>query len=131
MNLVPYLNFNGDCREAFQFYQQLLGGELQMFTHEDMPMEDLSEEWKDKIIHADLRVGEESIMGSDAPPEWYAPPKSMSVSAHVDSTEEAERIFAALSEGGSIQMPIGQQPWARRFGMATDRFGIPWIVNCE
>jgi PhnB protein len=131
MRLNPYLNFNGDCREAFEFYHQLLGGELELFTHEDMPMEGLSEDWKDKILHAHLAVDGQVLMGSDSPPDWYSPPQSVYISAQIDTPEEAERIFAALSEDGSIQMPLGEQPWAYRFGMLADRFGILWMVSCE
>lgn len=70
------------------------------------------------------------LMGSDAPPDWHATPQGLSVSLHVTDVGEAERIFAALSDGGSVEMPIGKTFWAERFGMATDRFGIPWMVNC-
>jgi PhnB protein len=133
MRFVPYLSFDGDCREAFEFYHQVLGGELvMMMTHGDMDPEGewTPAGWKDRIIHARLVVGEEALMGGDAPPDSYGPP-NMSTSVQVDSIEHAERIFDALAEGGSIQMPLEQQPWAARFGMATDKYGIPWMVNCE
>lgn len=131
MQLVPYFNFDGDCRQAFEFYREVLGGELQMFTYGDMPTEGLPEDVKQQVMHAQLEIGGESLMGSDTPGDGYAPPKSAHVSVHVEKPEEAERIFAALSEGGTIEMPIGQQPWATRFGMAVDRFGTPWIINCQ
>lgn len=131
MKLVTYVNFNGDCRQAFEFYREVLGGDIQMFTYGDMPMEGMSEEMKQQVMHAQLQIGDEKLMGSDTPGGDYAPPQSAHVSVHIDSPEEAERIFEALSEGGTVEMPIGQQPWATRFGMAVDRFGIPWMVNCE
>lgn len=131
MRVNPYLNFAGNCREAFATYQKIFGGELTLITHEDMPMEGLSDDWKDKILHAHLEVDGHVIMGSDRPPEYYAPPTSMYVSLQFDEADEADRVYNALSEGGSIEMPIGETPWAYRFGMFTDRFGIPWIVNCN
>lgn len=132
MRIVPYLNFNGDCREAFTFYHEVLGGDIEaMIDHTQMPMEGAGPEWNDKILHARLVVGDQVLMGSDSPPDWYAPPQSMYVSLQVNSVPDAERIFASLADGGSIQMPLEEQPWAHRFGMLTDRFGIPWMVNYD
>ena len=87
-------------------------------------------EWQDKILHASLKIGDTVLMGSDAPPERYEKPKGFSVSLVLDDTGEAERIFKTLSEGGSVQMPIQQTFWAARFGMLTDRYAIPWMINC-
>jgi PhnB protein len=132
MQLVPYVNYNGNCREAFEHYAMVLRTEAPQFvTHEDMPMEDSSIDWKDMILHAHLQVGSFSLAGSDTPPDWYAPPASMYVLLQVDTPDEAERIYADLSKDASIQMEIGQQPWAQRFSMLTDRFGTPWIINCD
>jgi PhnB protein len=131
MEIVPYLNFNGDCREAFEAYRLILGGDLEMLTQQDIPMEGMPDDWGDKILHAHLKVGEFGIMGSDTPSDWYSKPTGMSVSLHLRSIPETERIFNALADGGSIEMPLGEQPWAVRFGITTDRYGIPWIINCE
>jgi len=87
-------------------------------------------EWHDKVLHAHFRVGEQSIMGADAPPGRYEQPKGFSVTINVDTPSEAERIFHSLAEGGTIQMLIQETFWALRFGMLVDRFGIPWMVNC-
>jgi len=82
-------------------------------------------------MHARLKVGDEETMGSDAPPERYEAPKGFSVSVHIDDPEDAERVFHALAENGTVSMPIEQTFWAARFGMLTDQFGIPWMINCE
>jgi PhnB protein len=133
MQLNPYLNFNGQCEAAFKFYEQCLGGKIQaMFTHENTPMADkVPPEWRKKIMHASLTVGNQAFMGSDAPPEHYEQPKGFSVSISLTDPAEAERIFHALAEGGTVRMPIQQTFWATRFGMLVDRFGIPWMINCE
>lgn len=133
MELHPYLNFNGDCREAFTFYHQVLGGTIEaMLTHEGTPAaEHTAPEWLDKIMHARLVVDGAVLMASDVPPEYQTETKGFAVSLHVKETAEAERIFAALSEGGKVTLPIQATFWAERFAMFTDRFGIPWMINCE
>ena len=133
MQLNPYLNFNGQCESAFKFYEKCLGGEITaMLTFESSPMaEQTPPEWHDKIMHARLTVGETVLMASDAPPGRYEETKGMSIALNTDKPEEAERIFAALSENGTVQMPIQPTFWAARFGMLVDQFGIPWMVNCE
>jgi PhnB protein len=132
MQLNPYLAFNGQCKEAFKFYQQCLGGTIQpMMTWGDSPMADqVPSEWRDKIIHTTLTVGETALLGSDAPPDHYEASRGFSVAIQIDDPVEAERIFNALSENGTVTMPFQQTFWAARFGMATDRYGIPWMVNC-
>lgn len=133
VNVAPYLNFSGNCREAFDLYHQVIGGEIAaMITHADTPMEGMSNDWQDKILHARLDLGNgQVIMGSDAPPEWYSPPASVYVALQVDSVSDAERVFAGLSEGGTTLMPLGEQTWATRFGMLADRFGILWMITCD
>jgi len=133
MKLNSYLFFNGQCEAAFKFYEKCLGGKIEaMLTHEGTPAEqDVPSEWRKKILHARLTVGDQALMGSDAPPERYDKPQGFSVSLNVDKPAEAERIFRALSENGKVQMPLEQTFWAVRFGMCVDRFGTPWMVNCE
>jgi PhnB protein len=82
-------------------------------------------------MHASLKAAGAVLMGSDAPPDRYKKPEGISVSIHVKEPAEAERIFHALAENGSVQMPIQETFWSVRFGMLVDRFGIPWMVNCE
>jgi PhnB protein len=133
MQFTPYLNFNGNCKEAFEFYEKSLGGKIiAMLTHADTPVAaSVGPEWHDRIMHARLQIGDAVLMASDSPPESYEQPKGFSVSIHVDDPAEAERIFHALAEGAEVQMPIQETFWAVRFAMLTDRFGTPWMINCE
>lgn len=133
MRLNPYLNFDGTCEEAFRFYEKCLGGRIEaMFTHEGSPMaEQVSPEWRGKIMHARLVVGDTILMGSDAPAEHFEKAQGISVCLNVEKTAEAERIFHALAEGGTVRMPIQQTFWAARYGMVVDRYGTPWMINCE
>lgn len=133
MQLNPYLTFNGKCEAAFKFYERCLGGKIEMMmTHGDSPMAaQVPPEWRSKIIHARLTVGDKVLMGSDAPPEHYEEAKGFSVALSVDDTSEAERIFNALAENGTVRMPLQQTFWAARFGMLVDQFGVPWMINSE
>jgi PhnB protein len=132
VQINPYLNFNGDCAAAFRFYEKCLGGKIVMLqTHGESPMADqVPPEWRDRVLHARLEVDDAVLMGSDAPPEDYQKPQGLSVSLGVAKPEEAERIFNALADGATVQMPIQKTFWSVRFGMLVDRFGIPWMVNC-
>ena len=133
MKFTPYLNFPGTCREAFEFYQKATGGTIEsMISHGETPAgEFVADDWKHTIMHARLAVGDAVIMGSDAPREMEVTPQGIYVSIHADTPEEADRIYAALSEGGQVQMEIQKTFWAERFAMFVDRFGIPWMINCE
>jgi PhnB protein len=132
MEIHPYLNFNGTCAEAFRFYAKVLGGTIQtMQTHGESPMKDqVSSDWHNRVIHATLTVGNWTLMASDAPPEMYTPAQGLWVSLSVTKKSEAERIFNAFAEGGKVTMPFGATFWSSGFGMAVDRFGTPWMVNC-
>jgi PhnB protein len=132
MKLNPCLTFNGQCEAAFKFYQQCLGGNIQtMMTWGESPMSDkVPSEWRDRIIHATLIVGETELMGSDAPPDRYEEPRGFSVTIQINDPADAETIFQALAENGTVRMPIQQTFWSPRFGMLTDQFGIPWMINC-
>ena len=132
MQINPYLLFDGRCEEAFNFYAQCLGGKIEaMMTHAGTPAAEHSPpEWQSKILHARLTVGDMVLMASDAPPSHFEKPQGFSVSIGIEDVGEAERVFHALSEGGQVRMPIQQTFWAKRFGMFTDKFGIPWMVNC-
>ena len=133
MKLNSYLTFNGQCEAAFKFYEQCLGGKIvAMVTHAGTPAEEhVPAEWRNKIMHARLVVGDEVLMGSDAPPDRYEQSKGFSVTVGVDDPKDAERIFDALAKNGTVKMPIQKTFWAARFGMLVDQFGIPWMVNCE
>ena len=134
MTMETYLLFHGDCRAAFEFYQSVLGGtiETMMCYGEAHGDSHVPSEWSEKIMHARLTVDGQSLMGSDAPPDHQQTPGSFSVSLSIKTIDEAERIYAGLSaDAQRITMPLGETFWAKRFGMFTDRFGIPWMVNGE
>ena len=133
MQIVPYLNFDGNCAEAFRFYERVLGGRIEeLMTHADSPIaNEVPAEWGPRIMHARLAVGDQVLLASDAMPGHYATPRGVYVTLRVDTVEEADRIFAALSDAGRVTMPIGQTFWSARFGMCADRFGIGWMVNCS
>ena len=132
MKLVPYLNFDGNCAEAFRFYEQVLGGKLEVMSHGNSPIRDqVPPDWHDRVMHARLEIGDQVLMASDSPPGRHDATKGMYVSIGIDDPAEAERIFNALTENGTVQMPFEETFWAYRFGMLVDRFGIPWMINCE
>jgi PhnB protein len=128
-----YLNFNGTCEEAMNFYATLLGGNIvMMMKAKGSPMEkDCPQDFLDKIMHARMTLGNNVLMGSDATTGRYHKPQGFSVSLSVEDPGEADRIYAGLAQGGEQTMPIQETFWARRFGMCVDRFGTPWMVNCE
>ncbi len=133
MEVSPYLLFNGSCAEAFKLYEKVLGGKIVgLMTHGESPASgQVPPEWRSKVMHVRLEAHGAVLMGSDAPPEHYERPQGFSVSLSVDTPEETDRIFNALVEGGKVQMPVQKTFWSIRFGMLVDRFGIPWIVNCN
>lgn len=133
MQLNPYLTFNGDCAAAFAFYVQCLGGRVEAtFTFGESPMaNEVPADWHDKVLHTSLIVADRVVMGSDSPPQQYQAPQGISVSLNFYDVAEAERVYQALAEGGEVQMPLQETFWAERFGMLVDRFGIPWMINCE
>lgn len=133
MNITPYLTFNGRCREALEFYAQHLGGKIEfLMTFGESPMAGQTPpEVRNHVMHATLAIDGSLIQASDAPPPNYQPTSGMSLAVSLDNVAEAERIFNGLSEGGQVTMPLQQTFWAARFGMLTDRFGTPWMINCE
>ncbi|MBE9178020.1 VOC family protein [Oculatella sp. LEGE 06141] len=141
MQINSYLMFNGNCEAAFKFYEQCLGGKItMMMTHKEAPSaEHIPPEWQDKMMHAclELSVGGAAssenhlLMGSDSPPGYFETPQGFYVQISVAEPAEAERIFHALAENGTVKMPIEPTFWSVRFGMLIDQFGIPWMVNCE
>jgi PhnB protein len=134
MKINPYLIFNGDCKAAFTFYAESLNGNIEaMLTFGETPArEHVPADLHNLIIHTRLTVGDQAIMGSDTTPDRPTDDMSgCSISLNVDSIAEAERVFSALSEDGTAQMPLEQTFWAARFGMLVDRFGVSWMINCE
>lgn len=134
MQWNPYLMFNGQCEAAFKFYQGCLGGKIvAMVPYGDIPSKELVPAGHEsKIMHARLVSDGQVLMGCDAHPNIpYEGIRGCDVAVQVGTPAEAERLFAALAEGGTVTMPIGETFWAVRFGMLTDRFGVAWMVNCE
>ncbi|MDI9239179.1 VOC family protein [Lysobacter sp. LF1] len=134
MKLNAYLGFDGQCEAAFRFYAQCLGGTIEALNRfGDTPACDHAPEThRNRIMHAHLVVGDQALMGSDSVPDHPCEGiKGCSVALNVDSVAEAERVYAALSEGGKVIMPMDKTFWSARFGMFVDRFGVPWMVNCE
>ena len=133
MQLNPYLTFDGRCEEAFKFYAKVLGGEIAaMIPHEGTPAEaHVPAEWRKKIMHARLVFGDNTLMASDAPPDRFQKMQGMQVTLSIKNPAEAERIYNALAEGGTVSVPLTETFWATKFGMLNDRFGTPWMINCE
>ena len=133
MQMSPYLSFDGNCEAAFKLYEQHLGGQPgEIFRYGGSPMADQAPPgWSDKIMHGSITIGGQVLMGADIAPDQYEAPKGFTLSLHMKSTADAERIFRALATDGTEVMPLEKTFWAERFGMVVDRFGIPWSINCE
>jgi len=133
MDTNIYLHFNGNCEEAFKFYEKNLGAKiLTLFRYEGSPMADQTPpELKQKVMHGRISIGGKIIMGSDGPSERYTKPGGFSINIDSKDVAEAERIFNAMSEGGQVHMPFAETFWAKGFGMFVDKFNIPWMVNVE
>ncbi len=140
MNAVnPYLNFNGNTEEAFNFYKSIFGGEfISEMKFKDMPNESedtppLSEEQANKIMHISLKIAPNTIlMGSDTPDWWGSKTNfgnNLYLSLQVDSREEADKLFIGLSEGGKVNMPMADQFWGDYFGDFVDQYGVCWMIN--
>ena len=133
MKLNSYLHFNGQCEAAFKFYEKSLDGKIEgAFPYSSSPSpNDVPPGFQNKLMHATIAIGDQVLMGMDAPPSRYRKPEGFSVSIGLKDIAKAERIFRALSEGATVTMPMQETFWAARFGMLTDQFGIPWMINCE
>ena len=136
MKLNTYLNFAGNTEEAFKFYEKALGGELtQIVRFKDMPMEgvEIPKADEDKIMHVGLKIGAgDMLMGTDTLEslgQQLVVGNNAHLSLHPDSKEEANRVFKALSDGGTVEMPMADAPWGDYFGMFQDKFGVRWMVN--
>jgi PhnB protein len=133
MKLYTYLNYGGNCQQAFRFYEQHLGGKItMMMTHGQQPNPaEVPAYWKNAILHARMTLGETELMGADVPLERFQPMRSAYLSLLVSSSEEAERIYGVLSDGGEIFMPMQETFFAFRFGMLRDKFGTSWMILHE
>ena len=131
--LHTYLNYGGNCEQAFRFYEQHLGGRITMMvTHDQQPnAKDVPPHLRKAILHARLEIGETTLMGADVPPERFQPMRSAYLSLMLNSAEEADRIYALLADGGEIFMPIQETFFTSRFAMLRDRFGTSWMILHE
>ena len=141
MQFIPYLNFDGNCAEAFDFYKDLFKGTIvHRGTYGEMPpdekMPPMPLEAKDRVMHVHLQIGTQSLMGSDAMPGAseacggaHGKPQGFYISINVADTAEGKRVFDALAQGGQVTMPFDKTFWSEGFGMVTDRFGTPWMAN--
>ena len=132
LSTSSYLLFDGNCREAFEFYAEVLGGDIvMMMSGGESPMaDDMPAEFADKVMHVSLQVGNWMLMGSDCPPGMFEKPQGFHVQIAFEDEQQAETTFNQLAEDGIVQMPFEPTFWAKRFGMLVDRFGTPWMINC-
>lgn len=132
-SLNPYLNFNGNTEEVFNFYKSVFGGEFAMLMRfgETPGCEDMPETEKNGIMHVALPIGSSVLMGTDVPKsmEQVTPGTNMSISINVSSREEADRVYNGLSAGGKATMPMNDMFWGDYYGMLTDKFAIQWMIS--
>jgi PhnB protein len=127
MQLDIYVNYRGNCEEAFRFYEQHLGGKLTgMIRHGEQPNPNIPSEWKDKVLHARIEIGSTQLLGADIPQAESM--RSAYLTLSLDDEKDAERVYALLSEGGEIFMKMATTPFANRFAMLRDRFGTSWML---
>jgi PhnB protein len=133
MKVTTYLSFNGQCEAAFTLYERALGARLgPMFRYAGSSMADtVPPDWQDKIMHGSLTIGDHVVMGGDVAADRYEAPRGFSLSINMQSAPEADAIFRELATEGTVLMPLEKTFWAERFGMVVDRFGVPWMINCE
>jgi PhnB protein len=133
MKVLTYLNYGGNCRQAFEFYQQHLGGKITMITtHGEQPdASKVPPDWKNAVLHARIDIGGTTILGADIPPDRFQPMRSAYLSLMTDTADEADRAYALLTDGGQIFMPMAETFFAKRFAMLRDRFGTSWMILHE
>lgn len=135
--LNPYLHYNGNAEEAFTFYKSVFGGEFAVvsrFKDLSMPEHPISEKEANKIMHIALPIGNSTLMASDVPEfmgQVNENENRTKISINAESKEEADKLFSGLSEGGTVEMPIGDSPWGSYFGMFRDKYGIEWMVDFD
>ena len=130
MRLDIYVNYRGTCEEAFRFYEQLLGGKVLMTQrHGEAPQSQVPPDWKDKVLHSQIEIGGTRLMGADIP--TAEPMRSSYVTLTLDTEKDAERVYAALIEGGEVFMKMEKTFFANRFAMLRDRFGTAWMLMQE
>jgi len=133
MKLDIYLNYGGNCEQAFRFYEQELGGRItMMMRHGEQPnAANVPVDWKNAILHARIEFGKTVLMGADIPPDRFQPMRSAYLTLTLDSAEQAERLYALLADGGQIFMKMEETFFASRFAMLRDKFGTSWMLLHE
>ena len=133
MKLDVYLNYGGNCEQAFRFYEQELGGKItMMMRHGEQPnAANVPADWKNAILHARIEFGKTVLMGADIPPDRFQPMRSAYLTLTLDSAEQAERLYALLADGGQIFMKMEETFFASRFAMLRDKFGTSWMLLHE
>ena len=133
MKLDIYLNYGGNCEQAFRFYEQELGGKItMMMRHGEQPnAANVPADWKNAILHARIEFGKTVLMGADIPPDRFQPMRSAYLTLTLDSAEQAERLYALLADGGQIFMKMEETFFASRFAMLRDKFGTSWMLLHE
>lgn len=139
MKVMAQLAFNGNCRQAFQYYEQVLKGKIvvmnahgnttEMGDTKDVPLPPGSKpSAPEHIRFAQLQVGDGALLANDVPADEFEPMRGFNIALHTNSVAEATRIFDALAEGGQVSTPLTEVAWAPRFGQLVDRFGVPWLI---
>jgi PhnB protein len=130
MKLHTYLNYGGNCEQALRFYEQHLGGKITMLMRRsEQPDQPVTwPGWENSVQYASMQLGETELMAADVPPDRFQPMRSVYLSLTVDTPQQAERVYALLSDGGQIFMPMEETFFASRFGMLRDRFGTSWMI---
>ncbi len=133
MNLVPYISFQGNCEEALEFYKAIFNGKMTIEQRYDVPEMQAPEEYRDKVLHASLQFGDNTILACDTFPGQQTKKTSgdVSLSVLLEDREEGRRIFNALAEGGKVNHAYEKQSWGDWHGNLTDKYGMRWMVNCE
>lgn len=131
IKIHPHLCFNGQCEEAFNEYQRILGGTINMMMrYSESPLaQDVPADWQNRVIHASLKLGEFELAGADL--LAYKKPQGFYTILNFSEKSEAEKVFNSLARGGEIEMPFAETFWSAGFGVLRDRFGIPWEINSE
>ena len=131
MQINPYLHYDGNCEEAFRFYEKAIGAKIDVIMHvEGSPAaEQMPPSMAKKVLHAQLSIDGEVIMASDCPPDYFEKMQGFSVCLQAQTPAEGEKWFNALAEGGEAKMPFAATFWSKGFGMCTDKFGVPWMIN--
>jgi PhnB protein len=132
MRVIPHLSFDGQCEAAFRLYEECFGGKIAlMLTYGSQRIPSLPPELEDKVFHATLKIGDQTITGVDVAHSAYEKPQGFAVQLNIDDVDQATRIYNALTPGGKVLVEMQKTSWSGHYAALTDRFGVPWEINCE